>query len=51
MADTIETIFRSTVQHGPLNRRIYLMRLHPGDVPSIIPALNRLARENGYGND
>ncbi len=49
MADTIETLFRSTVQHGLLNRRIYLMKLHPGDASRIVPELSRLARENGYG--
>ena len=49
MADTIETLFRSTVHHGSLNRRIYLMKLHPGDASRIIPELSRLARKNGYG--
>lgn len=49
MADTLETFFRSTIQHGLLNRRIYLMKLHPDDVSRIIPALFRLARKNGYG--
>ncbi len=49
MPDLIETICRSTVQHGPLNRRIYLMKLHPGDAARIIPELSRLARKHGYG--
>jgi len=49
MTDTIETLCRSTIQHGPLNRRIYLMKLHPGDAADIIPALARLARKRGYG--
>ncbi|MGD8368104.1 MAG: putative beta-lysine N-acetyltransferase [Desulfobacterales bacterium] len=49
MIDTIETLHRSTIQHGPLNRRIYLMKLHPDDAARIIPELSRLAREHGYG--
>ncbi len=48
MTDTVEILFRSTIQHGPLNRRIYLMKLHPGDVDRIVPALWKLARENRY---
>ena len=49
MTDRIETLCRSTIQHGPLNRRIYLMKLHPGDAGRIIPELLHLARHHGYG--
>lgn len=49
MKDRIETIFESLIQHGPLNRRIYLMKLAATDVPTIIPAMARLAKRNGYG--
>jgi hypothetical protein len=49
MHDTIETLCSSTIQHGPLNRRIYLMKLHPGDAARIIPELQRLARKQDYG--
>lgn len=48
MPDVIEKLNHSIVQHGSYNRRIYLMKLHERDMPSIVPALERLARENGY---
>ena len=49
VADRIETLGRSTVQHGPLNDRVYLMQLDRGDLPGILDDLDRLARRNGYG--
>lgn len=49
MTDRVETLGRSLVQHGPLNDRIYLMRLHRPDLPDLLPALERLARDRGYG--
>jgi putative beta-lysine N-acetyltransferase len=48
MYDRIEKLGRSTIQHGPLNRRIYLLKLHPADMPWIIPLLDRLALQEGY---
>ena len=48
MADIIEKIGRSIVQHGPYNRRVYLMKLHAQDVLHILPALDRLAHDNHY---
>ena len=36
MTDTIATIGRSIVHHGSLNTRVYLMTLHPEDVPWIV---------------
>ena len=48
MADIIEKIGRSIVQHGPYNRRVYLMKLHGRDVLQILPALDRLAHDNHY---
>ncbi|MFC1875692.1 putative beta-lysine N-acetyltransferase [Thermodesulfobacteriota bacterium] len=48
MADSIEKINRSIVQHGPYNRRVYLMKLHVQDVLHILPALDRLAHEKHY---
>jgi len=47
--DTIEKLRNSTIQHGPLNSRIYLMKLHEEDVPDILQDMNRLARDNKYG--
>ena len=48
MPDVIEKISHSTVQHGPMNRRIYVMKLDERDVPSILPSLAQLARDKGY---
>ncbi len=48
MPDVIEKLKHSVVQHGSYNRRIYLMKLHESDMPSIVPVLERLARDNGY---
>jgi len=49
MADKIETLHGSLVQHGPVNDRIYLMHLEAQKTPHLIPALDRMAEENGYG--
>ncbi len=46
--DLIERCLHSLVQHGPSNRRVYLMKLDPRDVPTIIPYLKRLATEKRY---
>ena len=48
MCDVIETIGRSTIQHGPANDRVYLMKLHPDDSPYIVSQLNQLATASGY---
>ena len=48
MPDVIEKLNHSIVQHGSYNRRIYLMKLHERDMPSIVPVLEHLAREKGY---
>ena len=48
MPDVIEKLNHSTIQHGSYNRRIYLMKLHERDMPSIVPVLEQLAREKGY---
>lgn len=47
--DTIETIHKALVQHGPHNDRIYLMRLNGADPHRLITALEDLARQKGYG--
>ncbi len=49
MADQIATIAGSVVQHGHHNRRIYVMHLAPDQSDRLIPLLDRLAIENGYG--
>jgi len=48
MRDRIETFRRSRIQHGPLNRRIYVMKLHRNDVPGILADLDGLARDRDY---
>jgi putative beta-lysine N-acetyltransferase len=48
MYDRIEKLGRSTVQHGPMSCRVYLMKLHPDDMPDIVPALDRLAASRAY---
>lgn len=48
MQDNIEKIGESLIQHGKYNNRVYVMKLHPGDVPYIIGELNNLAIKNGY---
>lgn len=47
--DVLATIGASQVQHGPLNDRIYLMKLAREDCPGMAPRLERLARRQGYG--
>jgi putative beta-lysine N-acetyltransferase len=49
MDDKIETIQGSVIQHGHHNDRVYLMHLHGTDHPVLIEAIDRLAREHGYG--
>lgn len=48
MADTITTLGRSLIQHGPQNDRIYVMKLDPRDLPEIVDQLDDLAGEGGY---
>ncbi len=47
-ADTLERFGNSLVQHGPLNKRAYLMHLDPQDEPHIVSRLESLARQRGY---
>ena len=49
MIDTIETIAGSVVQHGRHNQRIYVMHLDTRQTDLLIPTLDRLAQEKGYG--
>lgn len=48
MTDRIETLGNSTIQHGPANDRVYLMKLAPQDSPGIVRQLDRLANNHGY---
>jgi len=48
MSDTICRFGDSTYQHGPLNDRIYLMKLSPDDLPGIIHLFEELSAQEGY---
>jgi len=49
MQDKIEKIGNgSVIQHGSLNKRVYLMKLNQKDSRFIIPEINELARKNNY---
>jgi len=49
MQDKIEKIGKgSIIQHGDLNRRVYLMELNEEDSPYIIHQINNLARKYKY---
>ena len=46
--DQIIDLEGAQCQHGPYNRRIYLMNLRDADPVALIPALDTLARANQY---
>lgn len=46
--DTVTTIGQSTVQHGPYNDRVYLIKLHLSDYPFIINEIKELAEKYNY---
>lgn len=46
--DIIESIHGSTIQHGPHNNRVYLMRADGANIPALLPALDGLAAKGGY---
>ncbi|MBE0596775.1 MAG: putative beta-lysine N-acetyltransferase [Desulfuromonadales bacterium] len=48
MTDAIIKIGRSTVQHGPFNDRVYLMKLTRKDFPAILDRLDELAEREDY---
>lgn len=49
MQDKIEKIGKgSLIQHGELNKRVYLMKLHKTDSPFVITQINNLARKYKY---
>ena len=49
MTDVIEKIGSgSIIQHGKLNDRIYLMKLHKQDYAGILDQLVKLAQKNAY---
>ena len=48
MADTIEKIGNSTIQHGPENDRIYLMDLAPEDFPRLLDRIDEIRSREKY---
>lgn len=48
MRDRITHIGKSTIQHGKVSNRIYLMKLESGEAAELLPQLDDLAREKGY---
>lgn len=46
--DTVEKLGRSNIQHGPLNNRIYLLKLDGADMPGLLLRMEQLAQEKGY---
>jgi putative beta-lysine N-acetyltransferase len=46
--DVMEHMGGSLIQHGDYNRRIYLMKLDPADLPGLVEELAALARRRGY---
>lgn len=48
MFDTVESLNHSLIQHGQLNKRIYLMDLDKRDHPQIFSLLDKLAEKKDY---
>ncbi|HUU28150.1 MAG TPA: putative beta-lysine N-acetyltransferase [archaeon] len=48
MYDKIVKISNSIIQHGPLNDRIYLMKLGDGDANYLVKKIDSLSKEKGY---
>jgi len=48
LKDTIEIIGNSIIQHGRYNDRVYLMKIDPEDMPSILDKLDALAENKHY---
>ncbi|KGK99737.1 GCN5 family acetyltransferase [Methanococcoides methylutens] len=46
--DSIGKIGNSIIQHGSYNDRIYLMKLDPADMPSLLDEMDALAEREGY---
>ena len=48
-SDKTITIGRSQIQHGKASDRVYLMSVAEEDMPGLLPEMERLAKEEGYG--
>ncbi len=47
-SDRVELLGASTIQHGPFNRRVYLMKPAREDLPELPARLIEFGRERGY---
>ena len=47
--DKLQTIHGSTIQHGPHNNRVYLMKLNKNNVSSTLSDIEKIAGTNHYG--
>lgn len=47
--DEVTKIGNSVIQHGPLNDRVYLIKLAGEDLPGIVRELDSIASSNKYG--
>lgn len=46
--DEICLLLNSLIQHGPNNKRVYLMKLNSSDYPAIIDEIEKIVYENNY---
>jgi putative beta-lysine N-acetyltransferase len=46
--DVIQTLAGAQIQHGPYNRRIYLMKLGEADPAELLPKMVKLCRKRDY---
>lgn len=46
--DTIENLRGATIQHGPLNRRIYVMSMNDANAKQLTASLDELAKQKEY---
>ncbi|MGE4434150.1 MAG: putative beta-lysine N-acetyltransferase [Bacteroidales bacterium] len=44
-----ETVLQSTLSHDTNNSRVYVMHIHPDDMPELIPHIETLASQHQYG--
>jgi putative beta-lysine N-acetyltransferase len=49
LADQVQKLGASTIQHGPFNDRIYALELAPSDMPEILDELEDMAINQEYG--
>lgn len=46
--DSVVRLGKSTIQHGPANDRVYVMKLDSGDMPGIVDDIVDLGLDKGY---